>query len=165
MQLLNSQQSCHLLQAGHLWQQLDEQNGAPTVLYMLLQCGHEYMHKEHCMLSHSINPSAQYSCTFIVGIFHICQYACNPNQTVLCGQVRFERGVIETPQLLTDREFPSFVNFLGQSIDLTSLKASLQITVPRILCSKACCCQEATFAWQCATKWAGAKNPRSVMLH
>lgn len=41
-------------------------------------------------------------------------------------QVRFERGVIETPQLLTDREFPSFVNFLGQPIDLTSLKDALQ---------------------------------------
>ena len=85
--------------------------------------------------------------------------------SVLCGQVRFERGVIETPQLLTDREFPSFVNFLGQPIDLTSLKVSLEIEVSRILCSKACCCQEATIAWQCATNWAGAKNPRSVMLH
>ncbi|DBA77025.1 TPA: prolyl aminopeptidase [Trebouxia sp. C0004] len=41
-------------------------------------------------------------------------------------QVRFERAVIETPQLLTDKEFPSSISFLGQSVDLTSLKDVLQ---------------------------------------
>ena len=44
----------------------------------------------------------------------------------LPGQVRFERGVIETPQILTDKEFPSYITLLGQSVDLTSLKVSCQ---------------------------------------
>lgn len=37
-------------------------------------------------------------------------------------QVKFERAVFETPQLLTDKEFPSSITLLGTSVDLTSLK-------------------------------------------
>ena len=40
----------------------------------------------------------------------------------MAWQVKFERAVFEQPQLLTDKEFPSSVTFLGQSVDLTSLK-------------------------------------------
>ena len=40
-------------------------------------------------------------------------------------QVKFERAVFETPQLLTDKEFPSSLTILGTSIDLTNLKVCL----------------------------------------
>lgn len=40
-------------------------------------------------------------------------------------QVKFERAVFETPQLLTDKEFPLSVTVLGTSIDLTNLKVCL----------------------------------------
>lgn len=40
-------------------------------------------------------------------------------------QVKFERAVFETPQLLTDKEFPASVTLLGTSIDLTNLKVCL----------------------------------------
>lgn len=41
-------------------------------------------------------------------------------------QVKFERAVFETPQILTDKEFPSSLSLLGQSVDLTTLKDTLQ---------------------------------------
>ena len=52
--------------------------------------------------------------------------ACMHVHSRLCGQVRFERSIIETPELLTDREFPSSLTLLGQPIDLTNLKVTIQ---------------------------------------
>jgi PAP_fibrillin len=40
--------------------------------------------------------------------------------------INFERGTIQTPELLQDIEFPSSVSVLGQSVDLTNLKSALQ---------------------------------------
>ena len=71
------------------------------------------------------------------------KYYTGPQSCVL-GQVRFERGVIETPELLTDKEFPSYVSFLGQSLDLTSLKVghlcspSCSIAVSCLYCNRSC---------------------------
>jgi hypothetical protein len=41
-------------------------------------------------------------------------------------QVRFERGSIQTPQLLADIEVPESVNFLGQTVDLSQVRGLLQ---------------------------------------
>lgn len=41
-------------------------------------------------------------------------------------QIRFERGAIQTPQLLSDIELPSQLSVLGQNLDLTELKQALQ---------------------------------------
>ncbi|KAK9811718.1 hypothetical protein WJX72_008942 [[Myrmecia] bisecta] len=40
-------------------------------------------------------------------------------------QVKFEQGVVETPELLQDIEFPASISILGQSIDLTNLRDAL----------------------------------------
>lgn len=41
-------------------------------------------------------------------------------------QVKFERGTIQTPQLLSDIEVPESISVMGQAVDLTQLKAALQ---------------------------------------
>lgn len=41
-------------------------------------------------------------------------------------QVRFERGSIQTPQLLADIEVPYSVNVLGQTVDLSQVRGLLQ---------------------------------------
>ena len=41
-------------------------------------------------------------------------------------QIKFEQGTVQTPELLQDVEIPESVTVLGQSIDLTTLKAALQ---------------------------------------
>ncbi|KAL3141382.1 prolyl aminopeptidase [Trebouxia sp. C0010 RCD-2024] len=41
-------------------------------------------------------------------------------------QVKFERAVFETPEILTDKEFPSSLTLMGQSLDLTTLKDTLE---------------------------------------
>lgn len=41
-------------------------------------------------------------------------------------QVRFERGSIATPQLLSDVEVPASVSVLGQTVDLSQLQGLLQ---------------------------------------
>lgn len=40
-------------------------------------------------------------------------------------QVRFEKGSISTPQLLSDIELPSSISVMGQAVDLTQLRAAL----------------------------------------
>lgn len=41
-------------------------------------------------------------------------------------QVKFERGSIQTPQLMADVEVPDSVNVLGQVVDLSQLRGLLQ---------------------------------------
>jgi hypothetical protein len=41
-------------------------------------------------------------------------------------QIKFEQGTVQTPELLQNIEIPESVTVLGQSIDLTTLKAALQ---------------------------------------
>lgn len=41
-------------------------------------------------------------------------------------QVRFEKGVIQTPQLLADIEIPESVYVLGQTVDLNPVRSLLQ---------------------------------------
>jgi hypothetical protein len=41
-------------------------------------------------------------------------------------QVRFEKGVIQTPELLADVEVPESVSILGQYVDLTPVRSVLQ---------------------------------------
>lgn len=68
----------------------------------------------------------QCSVTYDYLVFTCCQVLANHSlHFSLPGQVRFERAVIETPQILTDKEFPSYITLLGQSVDLTSLKVTL----------------------------------------
>lgn len=38
------------------------------------------------------------------------------------GQVRFEKGLISTPQLLEDIDLPDSLSVLGQNVDLSPLK-------------------------------------------
>lgn len=44
------------------------------------------------------------------------------------GQVRFDRGIIQKPELLTDQELPSNVTLFGQSVDLTNVKVELHLS-------------------------------------
>lgn len=40
--------------------------------------------------------------------------------------IKFEQGILQTPELLQDIEIPEAVTVLGQSVDLTAVKAALQ---------------------------------------
>ena len=46
----------------------------------------------------------------------------------MCGdaQIKFEAGILQTPELLQDIEIPEAVTVLGQSLDLTAVKSALQ---------------------------------------
>ena len=50
----------------------------------------------------------------------------SPDPCLGCPQIKFEQGTVQTPELLQDIEIPESVTVLGQSIDLTTLKAALQ---------------------------------------
>ena len=48
------------------------------------------------------------------------------NNSTRGAQIKFEQGTLQTPELLQDIEIPEAVTVLGQSVDLTAVKAALQ---------------------------------------